>query len=452
MYCGPQLAAAGLDFLDLDDIGVGVELHVVEQAHRRHHEAHLHRQRPAQRLDLLGEPVAAVGRIDQRQQRIAELDLEIVHPQRGSDRLVGGFGLGFGFRFLLFGRDGQLVALVDDEGERAGAAAEHQERQHRNAGQQRHHQHHRARHAERLGIAGQLLEQRLVGGAGNAGFRHQQASRSGDDQCRDLRDQAVTDGEEGVGMRGVGKTHALLRDADDHAADDVDEHHQEAGDGVAAHEFGGAVHGAEKAAFVLELLAAAARFFLVDQPGGEIGVDRHLLAGHGVQVKARSDFGDSARAFRDHHEIDDHQDDEDDDADDEIAAHHEIAEGLDDIAGGVCAFMAARQDEPRGGEVERQPQHGRDQQHSRERGEFERCMDEQRRHQDQHREDDRDRQREIEQQRRQRQDQHHQDGEHADGESDVAAPDEGADLAEAGQSDGARCGGGAGGGGGVAHA
>ena len=60
-------------------------------------------------------------------------------------------------------------------------------------------------------------------------------------------------------------------------------------------------------------------------------------------------------------------------------------------------------------------------------------MDEQRRHQDQHREDDRYRQREVEQQRRQRQDQHHQDGENADGERDVAALEEGADIPEAGQ-------------------
>ena len=30
-------------------------------------------------------------------------------------------------------------------------------------------------------------------------------------------------------------------------------------------------------------LAPVARFVLVDQAGGEIGVDRHLLAGHGVQ-------------------------------------------------------------------------------------------------------------------------------------------------------------------------
>ena len=80
-------------------------------------------------------------------------------------------GLGGGLRLLGFGRGGQLAALVEDEGERRRAAAERDERQHRNARQQRHHQHHRARHAERLRIAGELLEQRLVGGAGDAGLR-----------------------------------------------------------------------------------------------------------------------------------------------------------------------------------------------------------------------------------------------------------------------------------------
>ena len=61
-WSGQTSPRAGLDLLDLDDVGVGVELHVVEDAHRRHHEAHLDGQRPAQRLDLLGQPVGAVGR------------------------------------------------------------------------------------------------------------------------------------------------------------------------------------------------------------------------------------------------------------------------------------------------------------------------------------------------------------------------------------------------------
>ena len=247
------------------------------------------------------------------------------------------------------------------------------------------------------------------------------------------------------------KRQALLRDADDHAADDVDEHHQQAGDGVAAHELRGAVHGAEEAALVLEILAALARRLLVDQAGAEIGVDRHLLARHGVEVEARRDFGDAAGALGDDDEVHDHQDGEDDDADDEVAAHHEVAERLDDVAGGGGAFVAVRQDQARRGEVERQPQHGRDQQHGREGGEFQRRVDEQRRHQDQHRQDDRDRQRQVEQDRRQRQDQDDEDGQNADRERDVAALEHGAEGAERRKLEAARGGGGRGSGAGSGH-
>ena len=198
----------------------------------------------------------------------------------------------------------------------------------------------------------------------------------------------------------------------------------------------------KKPRFVLDLAAPPARLLLVDQAGGEVGVDRHLLAGHGVQVEARGDFGDAAGALGDDHEVHDHQDREHDHADHEIAAHHEIAERLDDVAGGRGAFVAVREDQPRRGEVERQPQHGRDQQHGREGGELERRLDEQRRHQDQHREDDRERQRDVEQHRRQRQDQHHQDQHHADREREVAALEDRADLADARQREflrGCRC-------------
>jgi len=111
-----------------------------------------------------------------------------------------------------------------------------------------------------------------------------------------------------VAAGGFGEADALLGDADDHAADDVDEHHQQPGDGIAADEFGGAVHGAEERGLILELLAPPARLLFVDQAGREVGVDRHLLARHGVEVEARRDFGDAPRAFGDHHEIDDHQD------------------------------------------------------------------------------------------------------------------------------------------------
>ena len=126
------------------------------------------------------------------------------------------------------------------------------------------------------------------------------------------------------------------------------------GDRVAAHEFGRTVHRTEKIAFVFKSFAAFAGFVFVDQAGGQIGVDRHLLAGHGVQSETRRDFGDTARTFGDDDEIDDGQDGENDDADDEIAAHHQAGEGLNDMARRIRAFIAVGQHQPCRAEIERQ--------------------------------------------------------------------------------------------------
>ncbi len=70
-----------------------------------------------------------------------------------------------------------------------------------------------------------------------------------------------------------------------------------AGDRVAAHELGGAVHRTEEVAFVLERLAAELGFGLVDLAGGEIGIDRHLLAGIASRLNRARDFGDAARTL-----------------------------------------------------------------------------------------------------------------------------------------------------------
>ena len=55
----------------------------------------------------------AIGRVDQRQQRVAELDFQVVDLERGGDRLVRGVGLGGRFGFLGVGCGGELRALVD---------------------------------------------------------------------------------------------------------------------------------------------------------------------------------------------------------------------------------------------------------------------------------------------------------------------------------------------------
>ena len=96
----------------------------------------------------------------------------------------------------------------------------------------------------------------------------------------------------------------LLERADEDAADDVDGGDEQAGDGVALHELRRAVHRAVEVGLARDLGAALAGLLLVDQAGAEIGVDRHLLAGHRVQREARGDFGDAAGALRDDDEVD----------------------------------------------------------------------------------------------------------------------------------------------------
>ena len=118
---------------------------------------------------------------------------------------------------------------------------------------------------------------------------------------------------------------AVPGDADDDAAEDVDGQNDKAGDRVAADEFRRTVHRTEEGAFLLELAPARCATFSSMRPGGEVGVDRHLLAGNGVEGEARPDLCDAGRALGDHQEVDRHQDEKDDDADDEIAAHDEAA-------------------------------------------------------------------------------------------------------------------------------
>ncbi len=58
----------------------------------------------------------------------------------------------------------------------------------------------------------------------------------------------------------------------------------------------------------------------------------------------------------DDHVLDGDQHQEDHGADDVVAAHHEIAEGLDHVARGGGAGVAVEQDQPRGGDVQGQPE------------------------------------------------------------------------------------------------
>ena len=309
--------------------------------------------------------------------------------------------------FLLAAKHVLCLDLTRDEpgaeGQKTAEDDEGHERQARHEGQDEH-QH--RRDGKRTGITAQLIDDRLVGGAGGAAARDEKAGGERDDERRHLCDETVADRELDEDVGRFADRHAVAEIADDDAAEDVDAGDEQAGDGIAAHEFRRTVHRTEEGAFLLELLAPALGFLLVDHAGREIGVDRHLLAGDGIQGETRADFGDTRGTLGDDDEVDGDEDQEDDQTDDEVAGHHQACETGDDAAGRIVALMAMRQDHARRRDVQRQPHHRRDQQNGRERREIERLLDPQRDHQDQHREGDREGQSHVDQEWRDRQEEH----------------------------------------------
>ena len=384
-------------------------MQIVLNPHRRHDEAHIARQLAAQPLDLVGEPLSRLA-VDKAEQRIPKFQTDQVDGQRAADRFLGQ-------RRRICGGGGSGAAGVEPfalqprHGESAEArdAAQHGEGQERHARHDRQRQQHAGGQTEGAGIAAKLREQSLVGRTRSARLRHQKTGGDGNQQGGNLRHQAVADGQAHIGVGGLQNRHVVAERADGNAADGVDAGDHEARNRVAAHELSRAVHRAEKVALVLKLLAATPRLVLVDEAGGHIGVDSHLLAGHGVEGKTRRDFGDTARTLGDDDEIDDGENGEHDHADDEIAAHHHIGEGRHDLSRRVFALMAAHQHKARRAEIHRQAEQGGDEEDGGERAEFQRLVDEQDRHQNDDGKGDGNRQSEIHHDRRDRQHQHGED-------------------------------------------
>ena len=98
--------------------------------------------------------------------------------------------------------------------------------------------------------------------------------------------------------------HVMLQHADQESGDDVDAGNDDAGDGVALGETRSAVHGAVKFSFAAQIFPAAPRLGFVNQAAVQVGVDGHLLAGHGVQREAGGNFGNAHRAVVDNHILD----------------------------------------------------------------------------------------------------------------------------------------------------
>ena len=272
--------------------------------------------------------------------------------------LLGLFG-GGGLAFL---HDHQTVG---DERDQCGQAEELHFREARNQADED--KHDRAEH-DGFRLREELVDdvdaQRL--GVFRADARDDDTGRDGDEQRGNLGDEAVADGQDGVCLDGFSGGHAAHQHADAETADDVDGGDDETRDGVAFDELHGTVHGAEQLAFGGEFGTALAGLVDVDGACAHIGVDTHLLTGHGVQCESRGDFGDTLRTFRDDDELHDCDNKEDDGADDEIAADDEVTENVDDFAG-----VGLQEDKSRRRHVQGQSEQCGEQQHAGERGEGE---------------------------------------------------------------------------------
>ena len=320
--------------------------------HRRHHDAEAPRELLAELGDALRERASA-RHVDGGDELVAELDRESVERQRGVD--------GLGGRELRAAVVADATRRLVRRGGRRRVGDATRDREHRDgereARDERHPRHEpEARHddgsdgdsrpsAEELRVEGatELVARRRA--------RHHDAGGGRDEQRGDLRRERVTDAEDREGLGGVADVHAA-RDAEHEAADQVDGHDQQAGDGVAVDELARAVHRAEEVRLALELTTTRARLILGDRAGREVGVDRHLLAGHRVEGEARRDLGDAARALRDDDEVDDREDEEDDETDEDVALDDEATERLDDGAGRALALAAVEEDEARRGDVQ----------------------------------------------------------------------------------------------------
>ena len=110
-------------------------------------------------------------------------------------RFVRGLGSGLADD-CLGGGSGELGGFEPGraQSEVADATGEGEEGQEGHAGQQAQDADDGGRHAERLGVAGELLDERFVRGAAEARLGDEQARGGRDDERGDLRHETVADG------------------------------------------------------------------------------------------------------------------------------------------------------------------------------------------------------------------------------------------------------------------
>ncbi len=146
----------------------------------------------------------------------------------------------------------------------------------------------------------------------------------------------------------------MLEHPDCDPADNVDECDNDTSYRITPYEFARTVHRPVEVSLFGDLLSSSPRFLLVDEPGVEIGVDRHLFSRHRIEGEAGTHFADALGPFGDDDEVDRHEHDEDDDPHDVVPAYDELTETLDHLSRRIRPLVTMEQDPSSGGHVERE--------------------------------------------------------------------------------------------------
>ena len=137
----------------------------------------------------------------------------------------------------------------------------------------------------------------------------------------------------------------MLQHTDQQSADNVNDHDEDPGDGIAANKLTCPVHRAVKIGFLSHFGAAFFRLIFTNQSGVKVGVNRHLLTRHTIENKARTHFCDTPGTFGNDHKVDDHENDKHHDTDSEIATNEEVTERFDHLSSRRRAGMPFHQND-----------------------------------------------------------------------------------------------------------
>jgi hypothetical protein len=207
---------------ELDDVLVGRNPDVVANANCRNQNSELLRRLLAQHRDAL-EQIAALLFVDERNERVADLELDRIDLQQVGHRIRGRRRGSAGMIRGGLRLNARLLSRRSHASERDETTAEARGRNLRKSGHEPKAREHQAPAIViARGCALSWRREHYAHAIPAAAVRHHDAGGRADDQRRNLRDESVADGEDRVLRQRLADRQSALERADEDAADDVD--------------------------------------------------------------------------------------------------------------------------------------------------------------------------------------------------------------------------------------